>query len=1134
MTRRILTLVFLLLPCALRAEETLGYYRFPAIHGDTIVFAAEGDLWRVDRRGGVATRLTTHPAEESHPAISPDGKTLAFSAAYEGPTEVYTMPVDGGLPVRRTFEGEGGRTGALVVGWTPGGEVLYATTHETGLPGTELARIDPATGRRTLVPLAQASEGVYTPDGKTLFFTRFAFQGSHTKRYKGGTAQSLWRYSNVSAEATPLTADFPGTSKAPMLWQGRIYFVSDRDGTMNLWSMDENGKDLRQHTHHQGWDVTSPDLSDGRIVYQLGADLRVFDVAASQDASVSIRLVSDFDQMRETWVKKPMDFLTAARLSPDGGRIVLTARGQVFVVPAKEGRIVEVTRKPGVRYREGRFLPDGKSVVALSDETGEVEFWKFPANGVGAPEQLTSDAKVLRWEGEPSPDGRWLAHHDKNQQLWLLDLKTRKQKRIAVSTASFGEFQDLAWSPDGRWLAWAVPESNSFTRIYLYQVETGKTVPLTSNRFNSASPAWSRDGKWLYFLSDRSLNTLVRSVWGPRQPDPYLTATTGIFGIALKKDTRSPFQPPDELHPAKPKDKEEDETPAEAAAGKDEKGKDKGREKARDEEEEKDKARKPPKVEIDLDGLSSRLYEVPVPPGNYESLRAGEDHLFWLSVQPGLTEDMMALEAVPFDWEKIDPKPVLAGLDDYDLSADGKKLMIRKMDDLYVIDATEATAGDDLLSDKELEKARVDLSKWTFPFNPREQWQQMFREAWRLERDYFYDPKMHGVDWPGMLEKYRPLSLRVTSRGELDDLLGQMVSELSALHTFVRSEPRKGEEDIEIASLGAELARDEAAGGWKVTHIYRSDPDLPADAGPLHAPGVNVEDGDVIEAINGAPTLSTPELGSLLRNQVDKQVLLRVKDAKTRKSRDVVVKPVSPKDAADLRYADWEYSRRLAVEEKGKGEIGYVHLRAMGGQDYTSWARDFYPVFDRPGLIIDVRNNKGGNIESWILAKLLRKAWFWWQPRAGEPYSNMPYAFRGHLVVLVNEATASDGEVFAEGIRRLKLGPVIGNRSWGGEIWLSSSNVLVDKGIATAAEFGVYGPEGIWLIEGHGVDPDIVVENAPHATFEGKDAQLDAAIQYLQEKIKAEPVPVPKAPAYPNKALIYPKKGEAPQLPPVP
>jgi tricorn protease len=1124
-TRRLLALAFLLLPCALRAEETLGYYRFPALHGDTIVFAAEGDLWRVDRRGGIATRLTTHPAEESSPAISPDGKTLAFSAAYEGPTEVYTMPIDGGLPVRRTFEGESGRTGAVVVGWTPGGEVLYATQHDLGLPGTELARIDPATGRRTLVPLAQASEGVYTPDGKTLFFTRFAFQGSHTKRYKGGAAQSLWRYSDTSAEAVPLTADFPGTSKSPMLWQGRLYFVSDRDGTMNLWSMDENGKDPRQLTHHQGWDVTSPDLSDGRIVYQLGADLRIFDVASSQDAPVPIRLISDFDQMREAWVKKPMDFLTSARLSPDGNRIVITARGQVFVVPAKTGRTVEVTRKTGVRYREGRFLPDGKSVVALSDESGEVEFWKLPANGVGKPEQLTSDAQVLRWQGEPSPDGRWLAHYDKNLQLWLLDVKTRKQKRIAVSTA--GDFQDLAWSPDSRWLAWSAPESNSFNRLYLYQVETGKTVPLTSNRFNSTSPAWSRDGKWLYFLSDRSLNTIVHSVWGPRQPDPYLAETTGIFGIALKKGTRSPFQPPDELHPAKPKDKEDEEAPADEAAGKEEAGKKKDKEEGKEE----DKGKKPPKVEIDLDGLASRLYEVPVPPGNYESLRAGEDHLFWVSVQPGVEDDMRALEAVPFDWEKPEPKPLLADLEDYDLSADGKRLMIRKTDDLYVLDAQEATAGDDLLTDKELEKARVDLSKWTFSFDPREQWQQMFREAWRLERDYFYDPKMHGVDWPAMLEKYRPLSLRVTSRGELDDLLGQMVSELSALHTFVRSEPRKGDEDVEIASLGADLTRDVAAGGWRVTRIDRSDPDLPAEAGPLRAPGVNVEEGDVIEAVNGVPTAPALDLGALLRNQADRQVLLRVKDAKTHESRDVVVKPVSAKNAADLRYADWEYTRRLDVEARGKGEIGYVHLRAMNGQDYTNWARDFYPVFDRPGLIVDVRNNRGGNIESWILAKLLRKAWFWWQPRTGEPYSNMPYAFRGHLVVLVNEGTSSDGEAFAEGVKRLKLGTVIGNRTWGGEIWLTSSNVLVDKGIATAAEFGVYGPEGLWLIEGHGVDPDLAVENAPHATFEGKDAQLDAAIQHLQQKIKAEPVPVPKAPAYPNKALVYPKKGAGPGVP---
>jgi tricorn protease len=1106
LVKRSLLLVFLLLPCALRAEETLGYYRFPAIHGDTVVFTAEGDLWRVSRQGGVATRLTTHPADESHPAVSPDGRTLAFSASYEGPTEVYTMPVDGGLPVRRTFEGES----AIVVGWTPGGEILYATSHFSGLPNAQLARLDPATGRRNLIPLAQASDGCYTPDGKTLFFTRFAFQGSHTKRYRGGTAQNLWRYREGDAEAAPLTADFPGTSKNPMLWNGRVYFVSDRDGSMNLWSMDDNGGELRQHTFHKGWDVTWPSLSDGRIVYQLGADLRTYEIASNQDAPLAVRLVSDFDQMRRTWVKKPMDFLTAASLSPDGDRVVLTARGQVFVAPVKKGRIVEATRKLGVRYREARFLPDGKSVVALSDESGEVEIWKLPANGVGKAEQLTDDAKVLRWEAVPSPDGRWIAHYDKNLQLWLLDPKTRKQIRIATSTTE--DFQDLSWSPDSRWLAWSVRTSNSFNRIFLYRVETGVTVPLTTDRFNSWSPAWSQDGKWIYFLSDRHLKTLVPSPWGTRQPDPYLAFTTQIFGIALKKDARSPFQPPDELHPPKKGDEEEvaEKEDEDTKETKDGKGKKAKKEKKAEKEESEEKPPSP--VRIDLEGLQERLYQVPVPPGDYDSLTASEDRLYWLSSEPGVDDEMVSLLSVPFDPEKTEPSTVMEDVDEYHLSADGKKLLVEKEDTLYVFDA-----GEEAPEGEELEKAKVDLSGWTFEVNPREQWQQMFREAWRLERDYFYDVKMHGVDWPAMLEKYRPLSLRVTSRSELDDLLGQMVSELSALHTFVYGgEHRKGEDEIEVAGLGAVLTRDEAAGGWRVERLYQVDPDLPAAAGPLAAPGVDVEKGDVIESINGVATLSVANLGTLLRNQAGKQVLLRVKGSK--KSRDVVVTPIAPEKESDLRYGDWEYSRRRAVEEKGKGDIGYVHLRAMGRKDYTSWARDFYPVFNRQGLIIDVRNNEGGNIESWILAKLLRKAWFWWQPRIGEPYQNMSYAFRGHLVVLVNESTASDGEAFAEGVKRLGLGKVIGTRTWGGEIWLTSSNILEDKGIATAAEFGVYGPEGVWLIEGHGVDPDIVVDDPPHATFAGQDAQLDAAIHYLQEKIKAEPVPPPKTPPYPNKS----------------
>ena len=383
------------------------------------MFTAEGDLWRVDARGGLAQRLTSHLGMESHAAFSPDGKLLAFSAQYEGSDEVYTMPAEGGLPTRRTFEGRA----AMVAGWTPDGRILYTTRQFSTLPDWQLAAIDLRSGESKLLPLSQASDGVFEPANKTLFFTRFPFQGSSTKRYQGGTIQHLWKFTEGQAEAVPLTEDYPGTSKEPMWWKSRVYFVSDRDGTMNLWSMNPDGADLQQVTKHKGWDVKSPSLSDGRIVYQLGADLHLYDLSARSDRVVPITLSSDFDQEREKWLKKPAEYLTTAHLAPDGERVVLTARGQVFVAPAGQGRLVEATHEAGVRYRAATFLPDGKSLVALSDAAGELEFFRVPANGVGKPEQLTSDGKVFRFGPVVSPDGKWLAYGDKNWELWLFSLE---------------------------------------------------------------------------------------------------------------------------------------------------------------------------------------------------------------------------------------------------------------------------------------------------------------------------------------------------------------------------------------------------------------------------------------------------------------------------------------------------------------------------------------------------------------------------------------------------------------------------------------------------------------------------------------------------------------------------------------
>ncbi len=1087
-----------LLGLAASAQTPRGYYRFPALHGDIIVFTAEGDLWKVGASGGVAQRLTSHPGTEQYACFSPDGSTLAFAAEYEGPNEVYTMPAGGGLPVRHTFDGSEPK----VVGWTPDQRVLFRTVKQSTLPSSQLMRLDPQTSEVEPIPLAQAAEGVFDGENRTLFFTRLPKQGSSTKRYQGGWIENLWRFTTGEPEALPLATDFKGTSRNPMWWQGRVYFVSDRDGLMNLWSMTPDGTDLRQHTRHPDFDVQSAALQGGRIVYARAGDLHLFDIASGNDTLLNITLVSDLDQQREKWVKRPLDYLTSARLSPTGDRLALTARGQVFVAPLKAGRLVEIPRRTDVRYREARFLPGGTNLLTLSDQTQELEFWTLPANGVGEPIQLTTNGTVFRFAGVPSPDGQRVAWADKDQKLWILDVPSGSTTNVAESAVD--GISDLRWSPDSRWLAYVEAATNGFSQIRLYQALDGTRAVVTSERVDSYSPAWSPDGNWLYFLTDRKLRSLVGSPWGPRQPDPFFTDTTQIFALSLQRDAKWPFAPPTELddrktsadEPKKEEKKEEEKSGEDQPAAEEPK------------KEQKDSNGAKPVV-IDLAGMETRLFEVPVPAGNYRQLVATRKHLLWIAQDLGFgaKRHLRQLEITNQDPK---PKTLVEEVGTYELSGDGKKLLVRKGDNFYVI-ASDASAPAKL-------DDQFHLDGWTFPLIPREEWRQIFTESWRMLRDYFYDREMHRLDWPAIRQKYLPLVDRVSDRSELSQVIAEMVAELSTLHINVRlGDIRDGPDQINPASLGARFARDEAGGGWRVERIFTSDPDYPETLAPLQRPEVKVQVGDLITALNGRPALSERRLESLLRNQAGRQVLLEVRPSGTETTRSVVVKPISTQREGDLRYDDWEYSRRQAVEKLGQGQIGYVHLRAMGTDNIAEWARDYYPVFDRQGLIIDVRNNQGGNIDSWILGKLLRKAWFYWQPRVGQPTWNMQYAFRGHLVVLCNERTASDGEAFAEGFKRLGLGQVIGTRTWGGEIWLSAQRWLVDSGMATAAEIGVYGPEGQWLIEGHGVDPDLVVDNLPHATFNGQDAQLEAAVRHLQELMARDPRPVPPRPEYPDK-----------------
>ncbi len=506
----------------------------------------------------------------------------------------------------------------------------------------------------------------------------------------------------------------------------------------------------------------------------------------------------------------------------------------------------------------------------------------------------------------------------------------------------------------------------------------------------------------------------------------------------------------------------------------------------------------------------------PAPPGNYGNLQAAEKRLCWLNDGDN-TQKHLAMQCIDVANNGDDVETVMSDVKNFEIAQNRKKLLVRKGDDFSIFDSDVKAAA---ISDpKALAKASINISRWTFSTKPVDEFRGFFLDAWRLERDYFYDRNMHGVNWIAIRDRYLPLVDRVANRDELNMVIAQMVGELSALHTFVGGgDSRKPADQVEIASLGARLRRDEKAGGFVVDHIYQHDPDLPDLAPPLARPESLVREGEVIVSIDGEDLLSVTDERVLMRGKAGTQVLLRVKST-SGAMREVLVTPIKDADEANLRYAEWEYSRRLTVDSASNHSIGYVHLQAMGPDDIDRWAREFYPVYDRQGLIIDVRHNNGGNIDSWLLAKLLRQAWFYWQPRVGNPIWNMQYAFRGHIVVLCDQQTASDGEAFTEGFKRLNLGKVIGMRTWGGEVWLSFSNTQADNGIASAAELGVYGPEGKWLIEGHGAEPDISVDNLPHSTFSGNDDQLQAALKLLKEEIQADPRPVPAHPPYPDKSF---------------
>ena len=1108
---RALSNIFFIAAAALSwsANAQTGYYRQPAISNDALVFVAEGDIWRAAPSGGIAQRLTTHHAEESNPSISPDGKWLAFTGRYEGPAEVYVMPLAGGQPTRLTFDGDTAR----VQGWTRDGKVIYASQRYSGKPSMRLYTVDVTTRSNAEIPLAEAAEGCYA--GASLYFTRLPLTSDNVKRYEGGLAQKIWKFI-AGAEAAPLTLDYKGTSRQPMCTADRVYFLSDRDGLMNIWSMDLDGRNLKQHTQSKVFDIRGATIAgDGKqIAYQLGADIHVLDTASNTTRKIELALQSDFEQTRTRWVKTPWDFVTSVEPSPSGDRVVLTARGQVFVAPVGAGRRIEVTRESLTRARNATFSHDGKAIYAFADDSGEFELMRYPANGVGNGKQLTKGATVLRQRAFPSPDGKWVAHYDKDRRLYLLNLATGDDK--VIDQSKFDAYDKIVWSPDSRWITLTRQAENQFETLQLIEVSNGRATQLTSDRYDVRDPAFSPDGKWLFYLGNRNLQSLVTSPWGQRSPEPFFDRQSKIYALALDPAARWPFLARDELQ--KPETIKPPEPSKDAPLG------DAAKEAIKAADAKADAAAAAARqIVITLPGLSERLYEVPIPAGNYSDLSTDGKRLYFVVGETSI-ERKQSLRSVAIEPPNPATGPATIDLffDEiraYALTQDRKKIFIRKANDLFVFDAGKAAP-----LPAEHAKFAVNLRDWTFTLDPREEWQQMFTDAWRMHRDYFFDKNMHGADWPKVRAKYAPLMTRVTDRAEVSDVIAQMSAEAAALHSQVAApDVRRGQDAVEVAALAADLVK--TAQGFRIQRLYGGDPELLEERSPLARPEVNVRVGETITAINGIAAGGAANIGELLRNQAARQVLLSVADA-TGKSRELIVTPIDTRRDRELRYLAWEAERKARAEKASGNRIGYVHLQAMGANDIARWAREFYPVFQRDGLIIDIRQNNGGSIDSWIIEKLQRRAWHFWQSRQSDAVVwNQQLAFRGHVVALIDANTYSDGETLAQGLRRLGIAPLIGVTTAGAGIWLSDQNRLRDNGIARAAELGVYVDnqlgaknERMWITEGVGVEPDLRVDNLPHATFNGGDAQLDAAISYLMDKIGKEPVSVPVMPPFPVKA----------------
>lgn len=1086
-----------LLPHLLLAQTKL--LRFPDVYGGEVVFCYAGDLWKAPAGGGLAVRLTAHPGQELFPKFSPDGKWIAFTGQYDGDEQVYVIPSQGGEPKQLTYYPAKGPLAPRhgydnqVYGWTPDGSaVLFRSFMDAdgGRTETALYTVKLTGGLPEKLPMPTAGAGDFSPDAKKMVYSPLFRDFRTWKRYEGGWAQDLYIVDLASLALTPVSPT-KRTERDPMWIGDKVYFVSDRDGTLNLYSFDPKTQTTEQLTHSKTWDVRWASSDNRRfIVYEFGGELRLFDTQTKEDRAIPITVPDDGLAARPSWYRADKNVEDFA-LSPAGERALFVARGDIFTVPVEKGPTRNLTQSSGAHDKWARWSPDGKYVAFVSDADGEENIYLVVQDGSEKPVQLTKGLTAMLYAPEWAPTGTHLAFADKDGKVYLLDVAKKAYELIAQDERS--RVRDYSFSPDGQFLAFSLSDANENRSIYIYSLLEKKLHRVTDELFDEWEPVWDPEGNYLYFLSDREFTPQISQVeWnfaGNRM--------TRLYALVLKKDGKHPFPPEsDEVKVESEKQKNEAEA---------------GGEKEADKQGEKGKAKpekKLPTVVVDFEGLGQRVVPVPLEGENYGGLAAVKGYLLYIKRgAPFYGRDSYAKPGLYiYDLKKREESLLVGEVGSYAVSADGKKVLVQQGKAYKVYDVKPQAKDPKTVSTADLKVYRV----------PQEEWAEIFREVWRRYRDFFYVRNMHGYDWKAIGQQYEKLLPYVKHRSDLNYLLGEMVSELNVGHAYIQGGDFEIPERPQVALPGARFALDEKAGRYRIAKIFTGDPFDDKYRAPLSEVGVDARVGDYVLAVDGVELKASDNIYRLLQHKKDPVTLTLNSKPSFEGARKVTYKPIF--DESNLLYYEWVKENREKVAALSGGRIGYLHIPDMGADGIYEFIKWYYPQIRKEGLVIDVRSNGGGNVSQWIIERLDNKLLGTRFGNRGDQARTYPYTvFHGHMACLLNQTSASDGDIFPHMFRKAGLGPLIGKRSWGGVVGISSHGPLIDGGQVFVPEQGTNDVDGSWIIEGHGVDPDIEVENDPASVIAGRDNQLERAVAYLLEKIEKEPRKLPQRPPDPVK-----------------